>query len=163
MVSCRRCPSACWLPKLSNRKIGLIIASGRWLFALVCEELVILWRGLVGPLLRNILISSSRMDDGPSNVSLPIINVAEFDWAGTRNAGRDGCTRSGLHYNYRGRSYRTLLLANHFSSQCISPINMMINNCSVKIFRKLVSTNKYRKNLHLHFKNWRSAEISLFP
>ena len=46
-----------------------------------------------------------------------------------------------------GRSYRALLLGNHYSSQYIPTINMMINNCSVKIFGKLVSTNnKHRKN-----------------
>ena len=60
----RRCSSADWLPKLSNRKKGLIIASGRRMFALVCEELVDNSQ-TTGPLLRN------RIDDWPSHVSLP--------------------------------------------------------------------------------------------
>ena len=73
VVSGPRCPSAGWLPELSNRKIGLVASGGSRMFALVCEELVD--DSLTGPLLRK-LTSSSKIEGIPSDVSLSAASMS---------------------------------------------------------------------------------------
>ena len=73
VVSGPRCPSAGWLPELCNRRVGLIASGGSRMFALVGEEFVN--SSLSGPLLHR-LTSSSRTEDGPSDVSLSAASMS---------------------------------------------------------------------------------------